>query len=580
MVLLSDYYLGKTEVRANPAAVPTTSNSPGLSIAAWLESMESANRTAAGENITDVSALQMLDVFTSVRVIAEAVGTLPAGVMEMNGSGRKAPAPDHDFDYMLGTEPNPEMSAQTFWETMAACKALTGNAYALIARNERSKRPVALYPLHPHRTRPVRDRTGTLVYETTDGGEKTWFAATDVLHFRLFSLDGLLGLSPIKHARQSLGIGMAVEKFGGRFFANGGRPTGVLSSELVLNPQQLEDNRLNWQAANGGENQGKTAVLSGGWKYMAVGMSPEEAQFLRTREFSRTQIAALFRLPPHMIGDTTRLSNANHEQESLTFVTDCLRPYLTSMEQEVARKLFPQIGRSSGRYSMTFDLRDRLRADFKTTHEALALGRQWGWYTANHCLTELGENPVGPQGDVLLYPINMGNAKALLDPAALKPAGASKPASPAAEPPPLQDKRTAAPELILPPSVEERAALAQYTSAFIRIFADATGRITTRSTRDAAAVGAAFEPALRSILEQVQAQATARLSAPEGWQVPSGDKVITDHLRTLVQRAQSWSAESVNHNAGLELNKAIRAITLNTYRDAGAAVALQEVEHA
>ena len=210
----------------------------------------------------------------------------------------------------------------------------------------------------------------------------------------------------------------------------------------------------------------KTAVLWGDWKYTAVGITPEEAQFLDTRKYARTQIAALIGVPPHKIGDTTRLSNSNHEQEELQFVTDTLRPEINNAQMECKRKLFPPVGRNSGRYEMGFDLRERLRADFKTTHEALALGRQWSFYTANKCLEELGDNPIGPEGDVLLYPINMGNAKALLDPAALHPSGASKPAAPVnpeapALPAPKNERAALPAEITAPATAEERMALAQ-----------------------------------------------------------------------------------------------------------------------
>ena len=548
-----------------------------------LQSLDSFSRTASGESVTFESASRMLDVYAAVRVRAEAFGSTPVKVYEITGRG-KTEAINHDLYYLLGVEPNPEMAADVFWQTIQACKALTGNGYAQIVRND-AGRPAALYPIHPRRTRPVRLPNNGLAYETSDGerpGQVRIVAASDMLHFRSWSLDGLLGLSPIEHAMQSLGIALASEKFGGRFFANGGRPNGVLSTNTTLNPQQQAEMRSTWQGQTGGENQGKTAVLWGDWKYTAVGITPEEAQFLDTRKYARTQIAALIGVPPHKIGDTTRLSNSNHEQEELQFVTDTLRPEINNTQLEVARKLFPQIGRNSGKYVMLFDLRERLRADFKTTHEALALGRQWGWYTANDCRYELDENPLGPEGDVLWYPVNMGNAKALLDPAALVPSGSSKPALP--EPKPTgepADERNALPaEVIAPPTPEERMALAQCGSAFVRIFADATGRISAREQRDTAAVATAFEPALRSILDQVEAQAQARFNLRDGWHGDAGEKIVTDHLKTIAQRAKSWTPETAAHNAGIELNKAIRAIALHTYRDAGAAVALEGVEHA
>ena len=557
-------YLGRMIFRSleNPST-------PLMSLSAWA-ALFSEGSTAAGESINDNTALQILDVYAAVRVITEGIGTLPLLVYEVTDKGKKE-ATEHDIHYLLSVEPNPEMSAVSFWETTAFCCALTGNSYAQIVRNN-AGRPAAIYPLHPHKTKAIRLPNNSLAYETTDGerpGSKRIVPAFDVLHMPLFGWDGLRGLSPIMMARESLGIARATEKFGGRFFANGSRPGGVLSTASNLSEKQQADVREQWRQQQGGENQGKTAVLWGDWKYEQVGISPEEAQFLQTRGFSRTQIAGLFRVPPHMIGDTTRLSNSNHEQESLQFVTDTLRPYLVRFEREVLRKLFPAVGRNSGRYVVQFDVSERLRGDFKTMNEGLAIGRQWGYLTANDCRASLGKNSIGEEGDVFLYPINMGNAEALLHPSALIPSTLAKQSS-------TEKSGTDRDVLPEPENDEERNAMAQYTSAYYRIFQSAVGRVAAREKRDSVILSAAFEPVLRSIQEHIEMQAEGQFNLPPGWNTNS-DKQISEYLRSLEKRAQEWTAETVQKVATVELSKAIRSIVIQTYREAGALVALRGV---
>ena len=539
-----------------PPANPNPLENPAVSLsspAAW-EWLTGNVITDSGELVTDVSALQSIAVYSCVRVIAESVASLPLRLFEHLDAGRK-PATDSLLYDILSIEPNPEMSAFTFFETLTGCLALTGNAYAQIVRNQAGQ-VAALYPLHPLKTEPLRI-DGNLVYRTTDGegsGSRI-LKASEVLHVPLFCFDGLKGLSPIQQARQAIGLSRAAEKFGARFFGNGSRPGGVLSTEASLDDKQLALARDSWLAAQGGANQGKTAVLPGTWKYEQVGLSPEESQFLETRKFQRTDIAALFRVPPHMIGDTTRLSNSNHEQESLQFVTDTLRPYLCRFEQEIHRKLLPDTGRKANRYFVQFDVRERLRGDFKSQSEGYALGRQWGFYSTNMILEDLGENPIGPVGDVLLYPLNMGNAKALLNP----PTATVDPAK--SEPAPT-------------PTNADRSITERFTPAYIRLFRDAVGRVSTRNKRDYDSISAAFSPVLESIAAQFEDEARARFALLDTWK-STADKITRDHLKSIVTRSTEWTPEKADEVTGAELSRALRAIHLNIFRDAGAAVALQ-----
>jgi hypothetical protein len=366
-----------------------------------------------------------------------------------------------------------------------------------------------------------------------------------------------MGLSPIQQARQSIGLSRAAEKFGCRFFGNGSKPSGVLSSEGDLDEQQQTAVKESWAAANSGVNQNRTAVLPGKWHYEQIGLSPEDSQFLATRKFQREDICGLFRVPPSMVGDVTRLSNNNHEQQSLSFVTDTLRPYLCRFEQEIVRKLLPDTGRNSGRYFVQFDVRERLRGDFATTMTGFATGKQWGFMSTNMILEDLGENPIGPEGDLFWAPVNMTNAMNLL-PGANPPAPAS---------PPVPEPQA--------PDQDERSTLAQYTPAFISLFRDAVGRTTARTQRNIDSISAIFTPTLGSLSRVFVDAARAQFRLPDTW-IPATDKLIREHLKSIGKRAGDWTPAKVEEITGTELQKAVRALHINIFRDAGAAVALSQ----
>jgi HK97 family phage portal protein len=164
-----------------------------------------------------------------------------------------------------------------------------------------------------------------------------------------------------------------------------------------------------------GGSQGRVAILDQGLTIGKLGLNAEDSELLASRSFSRSEIAAAFRVPASMVGDLTRLSNSNHEQQSLSFVTDSLSPLLKRIEIEFRRKLLPPApnGRPNTSFIL-FDVRERLKSDFATTMQGYAVGKQNGFYNTNMILRELGENPIGPIGDVFWAPVNMQNAELML----------------------------------------------------------------------------------------------------------------------------------------------------------------------
>jgi len=399
----------RTEKRSGMFDDPTT---PLTAVAVWNEM--DGGPTASGELVSERTALAISTVYTCVTTLAEAVASLPCRLMRHLAKGRQE-ATDHYLYDLLAYSPNPEMTGFVFWSTLVGCSALTGNGYAEIRRDPDGT-VSGIWPLHPLKTEPVRMPDGVLAYRTTDGmqpGTYRIVASADMLHFPLFGMDGIKGVSPVSAAREAFALAKAAEKFGARWFGNGAHaPSILIHKGTKPDPKVQKEFIESWHSAYGGNNANKQAILFGEWDVKTVGLSPEDSQFLATRNFQRADIAAMFHLQPHQVGDTSRLSNANHVQSQLTFVTDTLRPIVARIEAELKRKLLTK----SPALFVTFDLTERLRGDTQTQMQSYALGRQWGFLSVNDIREDLGFNPIGPEGDTFLYPTNMADANQLLEP--------------------------------------------------------------------------------------------------------------------------------------------------------------------
>lgn len=400
-----------SERRSGMFGDPTT---PMTARAVW-EEFDAGGPTAAGEMVTDRTAMQVSTVYTCVTILSEAVASLPCALTRTTAQGDQK-ATDHYLWPLLAYAPNEEMTAFTFWSTMVGCSALRGNGYAQITRDPDGT-PNGFWPLHPNKTKPVRLKNGRLAYSTTDGmqaGAYRIIRSADMLHFPLFALDGINGISPVQAARESVALALAAEKHGARFFGNGARASVVfINKNSKPDPKAQQELKESWQQAYGGANVHKQPFFFGDWDVKTIGISPEDSQFLATRNFQRADIAAMFHLNPHQVGDTSRMSSGNHVQAQLTFVTETLRPILTRIETELYRKLLaPSF--ATRNLSVVFDLTTRLRGDMQTQMQAYALGRQWGFLSVNEVRQNMGLNPIGPEGDTYLYPVNMANAEQLL----------------------------------------------------------------------------------------------------------------------------------------------------------------------
>jgi HK97 family phage portal protein len=345
--------------------------------------------TTSGKPVTENTAMQMTAVYSCVRILAEAVAGLPLQLYRYNSSGGKEKALDHPLYFLLHDEPNPEMTSFAFRETLMSHLLLWGNAYAQIIRNGRGE-VVALYPLMPNKMTVDRDASGKLYYlysrsaednSTLKGGANQVVLTPDeVLHIPGLGFDGLVGYSPIAMAKNAIGMAMACEEYGAKFFANGAAPGGVLVHPGVLkDPGKV---RESWNSVyQGSGNSHRIAVLEEDMKYQPIGISPEQAQFLETRKFQINEIARIFRVPPHMVGDLEKSSFSNIEQQSLEFVKYTLDPWVVRWEQAMQRLLFSR--EEKRRYFIKFNVDGLLRGDYQSRMNGYATGRQNGWLSAN-----------------------------------------------------------------------------------------------------------------------------------------------------------------------------------------------------
>lgn len=374
---------------------------------AYVEKWGAGWDVAAGVRVDPDSALQSTAVFGCVRILAETISSLPLILYERNERGKQR-ANNHPLYSILHDLPNPEMTSQNMREALIGHVALRGNCFAEIERSNDGQ-VLNLWPLRPDRMEDIKRVNGRLVYSyrmpDTVGGELKDLDMSLVMHVRGFGSNGIIGYSPIQLARNAIGLGMATEEFGSRFFSNGARPTGILEHPGQLSDKAYDRLKSSFEGRHTGlENAHRLAILEEGLKYTQIGIPPEDAQFLETRKFQVSEIARIFRIPPHMLADLDRATFSNIEHMSIEFVTFSLMPWLVRWEQEIKRSLLTPAERQ--RYFAEHLVSGLLRGDLQSRYQAYAMGRQNGWLSANDIREMENMNPV-EGGGVYLVPLNM-----------------------------------------------------------------------------------------------------------------------------------------------------------------------------
>ena len=336
--------------------------------------------TTSGKAVNERTAMQTSAVYACVRILAESVAGLPLHVYERTANGSKSTKPSHPLYRLLHDEPNREMTSFVFRETLMSHLLLWGNAYAQIIRDGRGF-PIALYPLLPDRMAVDRNESGELVYTYQSDKGQVKLRRENILHIPGLGFDGLIGYSPIAMAKNAVGLALATEDYGATFFANGANPGGVLEHPGVIKPEQADRLRESWQSQFGGANAHKVAVLEEGLKFHQMSIPPEQAQFLETRKFQINEIARIFRVPPHMVGDLEKSSFSNIEQQSLEFVKYTLDPWVVRWEQSLQQALI--LPSEKATIFIKFNLDGLLRGDYQSRMQGYSTGIQNGFMSVN-----------------------------------------------------------------------------------------------------------------------------------------------------------------------------------------------------
>ncbi|QFH70983.1 phage portal protein [Atlantibacter subterranea] len=365
----------------------------------WQEWFGTSN---SGKVVTADKAIQLSAVWACVRLLSESVSTLPMKIYERQSDGSRKLARDNPVYQLLCRRPNAEMTPSRFMLMLVASICLRGNAF--VEKHFIGSKLVSLVPLLPQNMVVKRLDSGRLEYTYTENGKPRVIPERNLMHIRGFGLDGVCGMMPLSSGRDVIGSAMAVEESAAKIFEQGLQSSGFLSAEQPLNDDQRERLRGYMQAFTGSKNAGKIMVLEGGLKYQGVTMNPEDAQMLESRAFSIEEICRWFRVPPFMVGHTSKQSSwaSSLEGMNLQFLTHTLRPLLVNIEQEIARCL---LGGDEDLFA-EFSVEGLLRADSAGRAAYYTSALQNGWMSRND-VRRLENMPPIEGGDIYTVQLNL-----------------------------------------------------------------------------------------------------------------------------------------------------------------------------
>ena len=354
--------------------------------------------TYAGESVTVDTAMQLDTVWSCVKLKAQTVATLPCVIYSRDARDFGQRNRDHPLYSLLHDQPNADMTAAEFWEAMVGAYLLWGNAYAQITWA--GKRVISLMPMRPDRVTIRRLVDGSLLYFYAYMGVRLELTEAEVFHLKGFSLDGLVGISPVAMGRQSISASLAAEKASGSFFRNGMRPSVVMSAPTYLTDVQRKRKQEFIDEFSGAINAGRVPIMEGGWKLDQLSLPPEDAQLLGTRAFQVEQICRWFDVPPVMIGHTQSATawGSGMEQMMLWYLQFSLRPVLTKIEQAIARHLVVPEERS--KTYAEFNVEGLLRTDSERRARLYAVLTDHGINTRNEIRARENLPPIAGGDDL------------------------------------------------------------------------------------------------------------------------------------------------------------------------------------
>lgn len=587
--------------------------------AEWLLDMLNGGRTDSGIRVSELTAFQASVFLAGVDIISSKIAALDRHIYQrmLSKGGRTVHriARENDYYDLIAIEPNSEMNGNTLIKAMMCHSIAWGNAYVELQRDAGNtvvgqwpRNPAKTWlrrlttdtrlPAVPWRPFPVSIGKGTMVCMTTDhlevpdgaesgamSGPPRIIPMADIIHIPGLALDGRVGQSTVWLARQTLGLWLAMEKFGSKYFANFARPSGILNTPAI-SKEQRDQARQSWREAQGGENMLGVAVMPPGYTWQSMANSPREAQSVELKKFTRSEIGAVLHIPTHMLGEESR-SRGSTEQLAQELKEYCLDPWLSQIRMEYKRKLFPNpessgIGRRPlpNAYFMDFDLSDLLRPDAAARDKSYANGKQWGYFSTNDIHAKEKMNPVDEDwADEYWMPINMTLVTTPVDPThqdgmgeGIVPASRPKPKKKPVKKQPGNDGNSTASENRAPKNPRDIPLIFAYK----RMFFDAFNRIFSSKTRDLHAFNSCFGPVLYTIRDLIETEATMEMQC----KLASNDdstQYVALYLQSLHERCDRREVDFNNPIADVvedELNRAIRAIRVRVYQE----VAQQKAE--
>lgn len=378
-------------------------------LAGWLTD----HLTAAGMPVTVDSAMRVSAFFATVRVLAETLASVPLIVYRRLPKGGRERAVGHWSYPLLHNAPNGWMTSFGWREMGVAQQCLRGATYAEIVGDRRGRR--SLIPLRPEWIKTIQRDDGALAYEyRTPVGSPRVLLQDEVLRIPFMTLDGIKVVTPIQAQRETLSAALGAQDYTSRFWANDARPTGgyIEAESDFKDPDALKKFRDSWQDARTGENRHKVAFLPRGMKYHQFAMTMEDAQFIETRKFTRSEIAGMMRVPPHMIGDLERTTFSNVEQQSIDFLVYTMAPWFRRWEQAINSGLFTEAEQET--YYAEFLVDGLLRGDATARANYFRTAILTGWMSRNE-VREI-ENMNRADGlDDFIVPLNMAPTDLLAD---------------------------------------------------------------------------------------------------------------------------------------------------------------------
>jgi len=363
----------------------------------------------SGVSVTEENALKATAVWACIRLISETIASLPLFLYRRQSVGKER-ATDHSLYKLLHDQPNPEMTSFQMRETMKLHLLTRGNAYGFKEIDPETLEIKAIWPLNPDKMTVIRNPVTKAIeyhYSLNAPGIPKIIPSYRIWHIPGLGFDGLVGYPPLTMAREAIGLSLATEEMGARLFGQGLNFGAIATYPSHLSKEARESYKKDIKEK--AEGLGKAfdlIVLEDGAKIEKITIPPNDAQFLETRKFQRVEIASFFHVPPHMIGDLERATFSNIEEQSLEFVVYTIRPWLVRWEQSIKRSLL--MPWEQDEYFAEFQVDGLLRGNIESRYRAYAIGRNWGWYSADDIRELENMNPLpNGQGRTYMAPQNM-----------------------------------------------------------------------------------------------------------------------------------------------------------------------------